>query len=165
MQQVKATKSPDFLEVTFDDGTISTVPVSDNNWQYRDFVKPWLDAGGTITPADPEPDLTIDKIKAEAQKRIITLTGGGPYWREKQSNMIARASEINRREFLNEKDPANNPPLTAQEQAEMAAILAFWDKVKAIRAHSNALEEDHNAGEVVNISAGTSSIHPSGWPY
>lgn len=164
MQQVKFAKNNQGYIRTADDGTVSHVPLADGNRDYAE-IQAWIAAGNTVIPADPEPDTTADQIKAEAQKRIIALTGGGQYWREKQANFIARASEINRREFLNDKDPANNPALTAQEQAELSAILAFWDKVKAIRAHSNGLEADHAEGEVVDITAGTSPVHPSGWPY
>lgn len=88
----------------------------------------------------------IASIKAEAQSRIIAVTGGGEFWREKQMNMTARFSEL--------LDIERDRELTAQEAGEKAALKNFWAVVKAIRTRSNTLESDYLSGLVIDINAG-----------
>lgn len=67
-------------------------------------------------------------IKDEAARRILALA---PEWR--QRNAIARGLEL-----LEKRDAGT--PLTADEEAERAAIQSMWDAIKAIRERSDDLE-------------------------
>ena len=69
----------------------------------------------------------ITAIKAAAGERILALY---PAW--KQTNMLARGFELTYRRFAGE--------LTPEEDAEVAALQAAWDAVKALRETSDALE-------------------------
>lgn len=69
---------------------------------------------------------TIEKIKSEAQRRILHIL---PEW--KQRNLTARAAELAIKGVQN---------WSLEEQTEIAAGQALWDQIKAIRAKSNALE-------------------------
>jgi hypothetical protein len=89
-------------------------------------VQAWHDAGGV---PDMSALATAADIKAEAGRRILDLA---PSWR--QANMIARTLELTN---AHGADPAAWP---AEVQAERAAFAVVWDKIKAIRAHSDALE-------------------------
>lgn len=69
----------------------------------------------------------IAAVKEAASARILALY---PSWR--QTNMLARGFELTYRRFAG--------ALTPDEEAEVAALQASWDDVKAIREASNALE-------------------------
>lgn len=88
----------------------------------------------------------LAEIKMAAQERIIALTGGGEFWRERQSNMTARFAEL--------LDAERYGELSGPDAAEKAALKAFWGKVKAIRVHSNALESAYLAGDPIDLEAG-----------
>ena len=79
------------------------------------------------------PKPTADDVRAEAQRRIIALTGASSLngCMVKQLNALLRATE------LAAKDSATWSPA---EAAEAAALQAMADTVKAIRAASNVLE-------------------------
>lgn len=81
-------------------------------------------------------DDKIIAIKEEAQRRIIELTGGGIYWREKQLNMLALFSEITR----DAVEAGGFQNLSSEKLAQKAALEEFWTTVKALRAYSNDLE-------------------------
>lgn len=68
-------------------------------------------------------------VKAEAKRRITEIV---PIW--KQINLTARAVEL--------ADKKTTGSLTQDDEKEMAAIRAIWEKVKAIRDFSNHLEEE-----------------------
>ena len=74
------------------------------------------------------------KIKLLARARILNVF---PEW--KQANMTARSVELTRARI--------DGALTAGEQAEEAAILAVWDWVKSVRAHSDTMEAAYEAAE------------------
>lgn len=65
-------------------------------------------------------------VKAEAQRRILEIL---PEW--KQRNLTARAAELAIKGVSN---------WTAEETSEYEAGQAVWDRIKAIRAASDALE-------------------------
>lgn len=101
----------------------------------------WDDSIGNIRPMDADETAAnarsalIAAIKLEARRRITTRY---PEW--KQSNMTARVVE-----------------LVGAGQAsgvEWDALQAAWGWVKAVRAHSDALEASVLAGAVVDIYAG-----------
>ena len=73
------------------------------------------------------------QIKTEASKRILALC---PDW--KQRNIIARMVELLPARLAG--------TLTAEQSEEVAAAEALWAKIKAIRAHSDALESSPDAG-------------------
>ena len=83
--------------------------------------------------AGPRP--TADDVRAEAQRRIIALTGTSDLiaCMIKQSNANMRANEFNDKRLRGEK-------LTAAEDAEAAALRSLADKIKAIRVASNVME-------------------------
>jgi len=78
---------------------------------------------------------TADDVRAEAQRRIVLLTGAASLdaCLIKQLNASMRATEL-----VNIK--ASGGTLTAEQDAEAAALQAFADAIKAIRAASNAME-------------------------
>lgn len=78
---------------------------------------------------------TADDVRAEAQRRIVAITGAGDLTgcMIKQLNANMRANELNNK-------LATGGTLDAGEQAEAAALQALANAVKAIRAKSNILE-------------------------
>ena len=87
-----------------------------------------------------KPDIK-SAIKAEAGKRILLVA---PEW--KQRNLIARAVEL--------RDIMDDRWLTAADQGEKDAAAVVWGQIKAIRAHSDSLEADVDAGKAVDVGAG-----------
>lgn len=69
---------------------------------------------------------TVDRVKAEAARRILALC---PEW--KQRNLIAQAV------ILQDKGRANWTP---EEQAAWDAGAALWAQIAAIRAKSDQIE-------------------------
>lgn len=78
---------------------------------------------------------TPDQIKAEAHRRILAIV---PMW--KQNNLTAVALDIKTK-----AEPS------AQDLARLAAIQSIWDRVVAIRTHSDTLEA--NPPPVAQLSA------------
>lgn len=84
------------------------------------------------------PELTAPSaadVRAEAQRRIIALVGASSLDAcvVKQLNALMRANElIKRRVWFGS--------LTAEEEAEAAALQELADRIEAIRAASNAME-------------------------
>ena len=96
----------------------------------------FLAGGGVIAPyVAPVVVLTADDVRAEAQRRIIAMTGATSLIETivKQSNANMRANELNDKRL-------NGETLTAQEQAEADGLRALADAIKAIRAASNVME-------------------------
>lgn len=91
-------------------------------------------------------EAVVRAIKAEAQRRIVALTGGGEYWREKQSNMTALGTRLARKE--------SRGTITPEELTALNGLEAFFDKVNAIRAHSNTLEAAFIGGANINLATG-----------
>jgi hypothetical protein len=145
---------------------INPAPVLDGEGnptgEYTQWIPPsgleWLDESTKPTEAELQAlwdagtkhKNTIEEIKEEANRRIIAITGGGQYWREKQGNMTARFAEITRDAL----DSGGYSNLSTEAQAEKAALEAFWVAVKAIRSHSNTLEASVIADESPDIYAG-----------
>jgi hypothetical protein len=101
----------------------------------RRFRDAWVLSGDAIT-LDPvkQRELFVAEVKAEAGRRIITA-----HPMHKQMNAAMRAIELER------KGDAN---WTAEEAAEAAALVATANRIKAIRARSNVLEQ----GEILSLS-------------
>ena len=74
--------------------------------------------------------IKIAECKAEAQRRIYAIL---PQW--KQANLTARGVELNAKMLT-------GGTLTQAEKDERTAGFALWEKVKAIRAASNLIEQD-----------------------
>jgi hypothetical protein len=74
-------------------------------------------------------------VKAEAQRRIIVLTGTADLTQcmIKQSNANMRANELNDKRI-------GGGTLTAEEEAEAQALRDLATAIKAIRAASNVIE-------------------------
>lgn len=89
----------------------------------------------------PLPDV-VELIKAIAGRKILAIA---PEW--KQRNMIARSLELERIE-------RTTGTLTAQEQAQLDAMQTVWTRIKALRAHSDALEAAVTADINTDIRAG-----------
>jgi len=83
--------------------------------------------------ANPVP--TVSQIKAEAQRRIIGLTGATDIigCLTKQLNAQMRAIELT-------LIKASGGVWTSEQEAEAASLQALSDSIKAIRAKSNELE-------------------------
>lgn len=86
-----------------------------------------------------KPDIKA-KIKTEAGKRILAIA---PEW--KQSNVTARAIELR-----NIKDVRM---LTSEEQSELDAAQTLWDQIRALRAYSDQLEAEVDAGKLVDLKS------------
>lgn len=82
-----------------------------------------------------ERSITADDVRAEAQRRIIALTGTATIidCLIKQHNAQMRATELT-------LIKATGGNWTIEQAAEAAALQSMADKIKAIRAASNVLE-------------------------
>ena len=105
------------------DGVEMTVPEAPGNRHYQ-MIQEAIEAGETITVE--ERVITVQEVKAEAQRRIYEIL---PDW--KQRNLTARAAELALK---------GAGSWTPDEQAEVAAGQALWDKIKAVRAASDVIE-------------------------
>jgi len=101
---------------------------------------------GNGNPIAQDYSFTADELKAQtkgiANNKIVVIASE---W--KQRNMIARSLEL-------ERDERINGPLSAPDQAELDAMTAIWDRIKAIRAHSDSLETDIDVDINTDIDAG-----------
>ena len=77
----------------------------------------------------------VAAVKAEAQRRIIALTGKSNL----QDCMIKQFNALMRAGQLTDKRVSGGA-LTAEEEAEATALRGFADRIKAIRAASDVLE-------------------------
>lgn len=93
-----------------------------------DVLRPYGLSGPHVSPAD---------VKAEAQRRIIVLTGAADLQSclIKQLNASMRAIELN-----DKRVSVSGGVLTPEEEAESAALRGFAAAIDAIRARSNELE-------------------------
>jgi hypothetical protein len=82
----------------------------------------------------------LNAIKAAAGAVILDRL---PAWR--QANLTARALELS--------DAKHTRELTESELGEQSAIAAAWAWVRAVRAHSDALESLAASGETVDLAA------------
>lgn len=113
----------------------ASIPIDEANADYAE-VRRWVAAGHTIA-AYETPAPTADDVRAEAQRRIIALTGATDLngCLVRQMNALMRGTEIaNKR--------AMGLELTPGEIAEAGALQAMADAIKAIRAASNMLEAE-----------------------
>jgi hypothetical protein len=80
------------------------------------------------------PYVSINDVRAEAQRRIIALVGAPDLTScmIKQMNANMRANELN--------DIQHSRELTAEEAAEANALRSLATQIKSIRAASNVLE-------------------------
>lgn len=103
----------------------------------REHRNAWTIANGVVT-VDPvrKSELLVPLIKEEAQRRIIALTGQSDLISSmiKQSNANMRATELTDKRV-------SGSTLTAQEESEAAALRGLAEKIKAVRAASNVLEQ------------------------
>ena len=94
---------------------------------------------GESAPLSPEAETVrrVAGIKAEAQRRIIALTGTTDLiaCMIKQSNANMRANELNDIRI-------SGGTLTAEQEAETQALRNLATAIKAIRAVSDVLEQD-----------------------
>ncbi len=119
------------------DGYTESEPGEFDSWSGNRWVT------DTVSQSNFLKEKQIAGIKAKAGSLILAIA---PEW--KQRNILARTVEL--------RDIQDSRALTAEEYAEKDAAQAVWDSIKAIRAHSDTLEADVEAGKTVNIS--------SGWP-
>jgi len=96
-----------------------------------------LAAAGLLEGVSAQVVVTADTVRAEAQRRIIALTGAADLQSciIKQLNAQMRATELVNKRAL-------GVPLSQAEEGEAAALVALADGIKAIRARSNELEAD-----------------------
>lgn len=78
----------------------------------------------------------IARVKAEAQRRIIALTGAS----DLQSGLITQMNALMLANELNDKRISGGD-LSPEEEAEADALRALADGIKAIRARSDVIEE------------------------
>ena len=83
-------------------------------------------------------DERINQIKQEANERILAIAS-----EVKQRNLLAHSVEMERTYRL-----AETP--TAEQLATADAAEIIWTSIKAIRAHSNAMES--SIGEAVELT-------------
>lgn len=114
-----------------DDGRV--IPVSVANMDYQDVLA-WVAAGNVVADYVPPP-ITADDVRAEAQRRIIALTGQKDIigCLIRQHNAQMRATELTLIQ-------AQGGTWTEAEAAEAAALQGLADAIKAIRVASNAIE-------------------------
>lgn len=78
-----------------------------------------------------------EDLQAEAQRRIVELVGAKTFEKSvaKQMNALMRAAELNNK-------LAEEKGLTSEESAEAAQLKAMASTINAIRAASNAMEDN-----------------------
>lgn len=123
-------------------------------------LRSWDEAPETA-PAVTEPELCPEAVKARlvahtkasAQQRIITVTGAPDLQLciVKQLNALMRATELTRNEAAT--------GLNTAEQAEATALQGLADTIKAIRAASDSIEAEIEAGTITT----TSQIDAADW--
>lgn len=93
-----------------------------------------FDSGDVYVLAPPPPVVTVDDVRAEAQRRIIVAVGARDFTDclVRQLNANMRANELN--------DIRHTRALEPAEQAEADALRNLAAVIKAIRAASNVLE-------------------------
>ena len=111
------------------DGVRMWIPCDPRNRHYREV----LDRGIEVAPFARAPSFA--DVKAEAQRRIIALTGKTTL----QDCMIKQFNALMRAGQLTDKR-VNVGALTAEEETEAARLRALADQIKAIRAASDAIE-------------------------
>lgn len=91
-----------------------------------------------------------EAIRAEAQRRIVDLLGVEFHrplqWLPKQINLSAKALRCVRKEAKGTATP--------EEIAFLDGLEVFFDKVEAIRTHSNSLESQWANGQTPDINQG-----------
>lgn len=83
----------------------------------------------------PGPLVTVADVKAEAQRRIVALTGAT----DLQSCLIKQLNANMRANELNDKRLTGGE-LTIEEAAEAAALRGLAESIKSVRAASNEIE-------------------------
>ncbi len=93
-----------------------------------------FDAGTVAVLPPPAPVVTVDDVRAEAQRRIVVTVGARDFTDclVRQLNANMRANELN--------DIRHTRALEPAEQAEADALRNLAAVIKAIRAASNVLE-------------------------
>lgn len=81
------------------------------------------------------PTVSVNDVKAEAQRRIISLTGAP----DLQSCLIKQLNANMRANELNDKRLSGSE-LNTEEAAEAAALRGLAESIKSIRAVSNVIE-------------------------
>lgn len=81
------------------------------------------------------PPITAAQVKAEAQRRIILMTGAPDFNSciVKQLNALMRVGELNNKLAMGDT-------LTEAEAVEAVALQAMANAIKAVRASSNTIE-------------------------
>jgi hypothetical protein len=92
----------------------------------------------------------VAAVKAEARARILARF---PEW--KQANMTARGVELSH--------ALHTRTWTAEEQGEVAVLQSDWDWIKAVRAHSDALEAALDPADAAALEAFDAAA-ADGWP-
>lgn len=116
-----------------------------SHWQWADMVR----AGVTPEPYVAPPPSAAD-VKVRAGQIILAAAS-----ETQQRNMLMRGLKLERKERLQ--------GLTADEQAEAAALDAASGWIEAVRAHSNAMEAALEAGSAVDVESGAID-GAGGWP-
>ena len=124
---------------------------------YASFAEAWGSGPTETLPTEAELQAKVDAaalaIYKAQMKSIVKAKAGDvinsatPEW--KQRNCLAFSIEYNAKLI-------NSETVTAAETTEYEEIESLWAWVKTIRAHSNSLEIDIDAGNSVDID--------SGWP-
>lgn len=101
----------------------------------------------SVAPLPDAEAFVLIKNKASA-----VILARYPLWR--QNNMTARAVELAHK---------GTAQWTVAEAAEVVALEAVWASVKAVRAHSDAMEAAYAAGSAVDLETGAID-GAGGWP-
>lgn len=126
---------------------VQTPPVHNPDTHRVNTLAPMFDATNARTveavEVVPRPLAeVVELIKEVAGRKILAIA---PEW--KQRNMIARALELERIE-------RTTGSLSQLEQGQFDAMQAVWTRIKALRAHSDALEAAITADINTDIRAG-----------
>ena len=113
-----------FRSIANADTTRTTVIASET--ELSDVLRPYGLRGPHVSATD---------VRAEAQRRIIAVTGASDLMTciVKQLNANMRANELNDKRV-------GGADLTAAEDAEATALRGLADQIKQIRAASNVME-------------------------
>lgn len=142
-----------FAIVAVTDGAIS-----DDHVQSGGAVFAWDEGTGAVVETLPETAVPladiqaglVAQVKADAEGRILPIAD-----RDKQRNLLAQAA------ILSEKGRAN---WTADELAAWDAGLAVWNRIKAIRDASDAIEAAILDADVTTPAQARAAYAAGVWP-
>lgn len=134
MEAVFTNEESTQIKWTNGQGQVWSVPYPLVDGEISRAVQEWLDQGNSIVPYAPPPPTAAD-VEVEADRRVNLISGAESVQKRFEKQLFAqmRASEL-----INKR--SKGQALTAEEQAEEAALEALAAAIKTLRAREAALK-------------------------